>query len=342
MTYPPPLYVVWETTLACNLHCRYCGSAAGLKRGNELTTKEALSLCHDLNSLGAGRISLMGGEPLLREDLFILLHELKSLKQEAEVITNGLLLDREMALRLREMDIYGVSLSLDGDRDVHDMLRNHKGSYDAVERGVEYSQEAGLYTGILTQLNRDNIHCLDYLYELLISWQVDGWQIQLTAPTGYAKGTECMIGEGDILLLHDWAEGKQAEGRLHFYFADDIGYYHPLEPKIRSGKGRESCFMGCKAGLMTLGIASNGDIKGCLSLPDEFIEDNIRNRPLSQIWNDPNLFAYNRVGHELYGFCKDCVYGQVCRGGCSSFAYSTTGRLGDMRWCWYAKSKPKA
>ena len=86
---------------------------------------------------------------------------------------------------------------------------------------------------------------------------------------------------------------------------------------------------------MALGIASDGGVRGCLSLPEEFTEDNIRNRPLAEIWKDPDLFSYNRKGHPLYGDCVDCTYANVCRGGCSSFAYALHGRFGEMKHCFH-------
>lgn len=39
-----PVHVVWEITLACNLKCLHCGSRAGLRRPDELTTAECLEV----------------------------------------------------------------------------------------------------------------------------------------------------------------------------------------------------------------------------------------------------------------------------------------------------------
>ena len=37
-----PLVLAWELTLACNLRCKHCGSAAGFPRRNELNLAERL------------------------------------------------------------------------------------------------------------------------------------------------------------------------------------------------------------------------------------------------------------------------------------------------------------
>lgn len=331
----PPQVVVWELTLACNLRCRYCGSAAGRARDAELTTHEALDLCRQLRELEVGRVSLMGGEPLVRSDWRPILECLAELGQPVEIISNGVLVDREAAATMRKCDIYGLSLSLDGPARIHDDLRGRRGSFTAVERGVTHAQEAGLRVGLLTQINNTNLPFLDDLWRLATDWQVDGWQLQLTSPLGAALGSDCTVSERAVVELHQWAVDKQRLGGLHFYFADDIGYFHPAEPVLRSGALGDGCWLGCQAGLGALGIGSDGSVRGCLSLPEQLIEASIRDRRLRDIWYDRSLFGYNRQGHELAGDCAGCVYGQICRGGCASFSFATSGRLGEMRHCWH-------
>jgi len=335
VSYPAPLHAVWELTLRCNLRCRYCGSAAGRARDDELSTDESLRLCEAIRRLGVGRVTLMGGEPFLREDWAAIVAKLQQLGQPVDIISNGQLCDRATVRTLRQHDVYGLSLSLDGPEPVHDDLRARPGAFGRVARAVEHAQEAGLRVGIVTHVNRANLPFLDPMYELLASWAVDGWQLQLTSPLGYAAGTDCLVPESAILELHGWALAKQRVARLHLYFADDIGYFHPDEPILRSGQAEPSVWAGCPAGLHSFGIASNGGIRGCLSLPETFTEGNVRERPLREIWADPALFAYNRRPEPLQGGCTGCVYGKICRGGCRSFTYAASGRFGDMTHCWY-------
>ena len=64
----PPLMIVWEITLACNLRCRHCGSLAGNTRVKELSTEEALDLVRQMAEMKIPFVTLLGGEPLLRKD----------------------------------------------------------------------------------------------------------------------------------------------------------------------------------------------------------------------------------------------------------------------------------
>src|ERR1043165_9052749 len=63
-----PVHVVWEITLACDLKCLHCGSRAGRRRPNELSTAECLQVVDHLARLGTREVSLIGGESYLRRD----------------------------------------------------------------------------------------------------------------------------------------------------------------------------------------------------------------------------------------------------------------------------------
>jgi MoaA/NifB/PqqE/SkfB family radical SAM enzyme len=63
-----PVHVVWELTLACNLKCSHCGSRAGKRRPDELTTAEALAVVSQLARLGTRELTIIGGEAYLRRD----------------------------------------------------------------------------------------------------------------------------------------------------------------------------------------------------------------------------------------------------------------------------------
>ncbi len=91
-----------------------------------------------------------------------------------------------------------------------------------------------------------------------------------------------------------------------------------------------------------IGIESNGDVKGCLSLPDAggFVEGNVRRGRLSALWRRRGAFALNREFDEgrLGGFCARCRYRDICRGGCSWTAYSHTGSCFDNPYCFYRQA----
>ena len=109
-----------------------------------------------------------------------------------------------------------------------------------------------------------------------------------------------------------------------------MGYY--CEPPIT-----KTPWKGCYAGRHLMGVDADGSIKGCLSLPREMIEGNIRTEKLRTIWEDPERFKYNRYFSPdmMEGFCKDCPKSDPCRGGCTVTAYASTGSKFNNPYCCY-------
>ena len=118
--------------------------------------------------------------------------------------------------------------------------------------------------------------------------------------------------------------------------ADSIGYFDKNESYIRGRRFVINCWGGCQAGLTGIALDSVGNVKGCGALySDIFIEGNVRERSLKEIWNDTNCFSYNRNFNVsmLTGECKDCTVGEVCRGGCRASNYFGTGSLYENMFC---------
>ena len=89
-----PLYIGWDVTFRCNLHCDSCQTHRFVTQDQELTTEECLRIIKQLGRLKASIVSLTGGEPFVRDDIFILLQALKEEKIQVNLNTNGILLER--------------------------------------------------------------------------------------------------------------------------------------------------------------------------------------------------------------------------------------------------------
>jgi len=342
-----PRTVVWEITLACNLNCRHCGSRAGKPRPDELTGPEALTLCKDLADLGTKRLTLSGGEPTLRQDWPMLTEALTSRGVTVNLITNGRGWDAAVARRAKLFGLESVGFSVDGLEETHDYIRVGKHWKQLVE-AIGQTAALGLAVNVVTQINTRNAPELEELHALLRKLKVRSWQLQLGNPSGnMARHRELVLAPKDVLeLVPRIARLRRAGGRPRIYVGDNIGYYGDHEADLRDQGGLVPFWVGCLAGLSVMGIESNGNVKGCLSLPsqlngeDRFVEGNVRRRPLREIWEDPKAFAYNRqfAVDQLRGFCAGCEYAEVCRGGCSWTAFSHTGDRFDNPYCYYRQA----
>lgn len=81
--------LIIHLTNQCNLKCPHCYMKSGSKMVNELTTHEVIELSRNFKSIGGKSITLTGGEPTLRKDLFEIVDFLNSLDIDVLLLSNG-------------------------------------------------------------------------------------------------------------------------------------------------------------------------------------------------------------------------------------------------------------
>jgi uncharacterized protein len=131
-------------TLACNMRCVYCNQPEDA-RSWIITDDIAEALITYIVKRLSGRegfsVTWYGGEPLLALDrllsmqsaIYSLCKEYKVLLM-ASIVTNGLILDREIIKQLVESGIRQAQITLDGPLDVHDSRRKTKGGAGTFDR----------------------------------------------------------------------------------------------------------------------------------------------------------------------------------------------------------------
>lgn len=337
-----PLYCVWEITSRCNMHCLHCASNLGERedvRGHELTHEECLRVCRELAELGCGKLVLSGGEAVLRPGWDDIAREAVRLGMFVSLISNGFVIDAAMARRFREIGLCRVAISVDGFESTHNHMRQNERSFERAISAITSLRNENLPVNVVTHANRENFPQLPELEILFASLGVDIWRVQLGVPLGrMRKYPELVLAPEELPALADFLIAAKARARLRVSVGDNIGYFSHHEPALRENgrEGKLPFWSGCYAGCVSVGIEANGNVKGCLSLQaDEFIEGNLREKSLREIWNRPGAFAYTRSFEpdSLTGACKGCEYGEICRGGCTFLAFSTSGRSHDNPYC---------
>ena len=333
-----------EMTLECPCGCLACGSDAGRARKHELDAAEWLAVVDALADLGCRRVTLTGGEPLRRPDWPRVARRARERGLAVDMITSGVGLDAKTLAKIRRAKLAGVTLSVDGTADVHDRLRGGPGRYDEALDAIRRLDRAGLKVGVSTQINRLTLPTLDALAPEIQDAGALGWQFQLTMPAGRAAGRgDLVLAPEEMPEVHRAIRRLQRRRGLRPFVTDNLGWMTRDDPVLRTPqRGPERCWLGCFAGLRSVAIASDGGLKGCLALPDSFVEGNVRERPLAEIWRDPARFAWNRSFDRasLSGACASCSFGPVCRGGCTALAVTVHGRPGVSTHCFRLGGEP--
>lgn len=147
-----PLYVVWSLTYRCNQRCLYC--QIWKTKRQELNTRDVFRIIDELSSLGTKAICFSGGEPLLRDDLGIIInHALKAGIACIDINSNGSLVKE----RIGDIkDIRLLCLSLDGPQRVHDRIRG-KGAYRKVVEAARIAKKYKITVYFRTVLTKYNL-----------------------------------------------------------------------------------------------------------------------------------------------------------------------------------------
>lgn len=302
---------VWELTRRCNMRCVHCGSQAGDPGERELSRSQALYAADQLIELECRRVTLIGGEVTLCPYWADVARHLSQNGVICDVVTNGYGKTANDIDAFRYAGVSSVAVSVDGFRETHDELRGKPGAFAELESFCHAVVLSRIPLTAATTITRRSLPDLEPLSRWMREQQVENWQWQQVSPMGRAGSRQdlCLTREDVKLVLEKYRDLRR---RGPILLADNIGYYY-------QGLQR---FRGCAAGICVIGLDCEGNVRGCESLFDpQFIEGNLLERPLRDIWEDPNAFVYNRQfrSENLTGQCADCLYGAVCAGGCRSF-----------------------
>ena len=309
----PPRIVEFEITLACNLRCIHCYCEAGKRSPFELSTNEIKSLMDDLKELGVWAFDIVGGEPLLRKDIYDLLGYAKEIGLRIMINTNGTLINEDIVTRLK--DVYPdlmIGISLDGpDPETNDFVRG-KGSFERAVRGIKLLIKNGFDPVILNVINKRNWKKFEDMISLAKNIGVGKIYVDRFIPVGRGVVNRDKLDMSDS----EWIEAISHVRSVMEKYENDITFY--VEENITGDP--------CSAGITHASILANGWVVPCghFRYNKEFYMGNVRERPFSEIWNsfDPSkTFPAPEP-------CRSCEFLNVCGGGCKAVAYH---RYGDVK-----------
>ncbi|MEW6101740.1 MAG: radical SAM protein [Candidatus Omnitrophota bacterium] len=290
-----PLAVVWDITDKCNLNCIFCNQwkiePQGLvsdKKG--LNSRQKIEIIQKLSESGAWLLSFCGGEPLLCEDLPLLIKEAKASRMLVNISTNGLLLE-ERAKDIMAAGIDSVTISIDSHHpEVLARIRGNEGLFNAIDKGIKevrkLSENKSIFIEARCLINKQNCFLLE---ELVSRWQkiVDSFLLKPIYENpllGYSVPAEMRF-EPD--------EGEN----FRKYFADFLkkhkkidNPYHRLIPDFFfNGNGSLDCFS-CFAGTFFGALDSRGNLYPCREMTC------LPNPPLGNLLEEDFLALWNSQG----------------------------------------------
>ena len=316
----PPLWLLAEVTYRCPLHCVFCYNPVDYTRyGEELSTEEWLRVLREARKLGAAQLGFSGGEPLVRDDLEILVAEAHQLGYYTNLITSGVGLTEQRIKAFKEAGLDHIQLSFqDSTQELNDFL-THTRTFELKERVIKVVRAYGYPTVLNVVLHRLNI---DHIEQILAMAEAMGVEYLELANTQFYAWA--MVNRD--LLLPTRAQVERAEAITNA-FRERIGnkmrvffvvpdYYAKRPKACMNGWG--SVFLTITADGVALPCHEARQLPG-LTFP------NVREAELSWIWNESPGFNAYRGDAWIKEPCRTCPEKSKDFGGCRCQAYLLTG-----------------
>ncbi|MEH7387367.1 pyrroloquinoline quinone biosynthesis protein PqqE [Bacillus sp. JJ1521] len=319
----PPFSLLAELTHRCPLHCPYCSNPIEITlKEMELSTKDWKRVLSEAADLGVVEVHFSGGEPLLRKDLVELIEHANSLEMYTNLITSGIGLTEEKAMRLKKAGLANVQISFQaGEEKLSDRIGGFK-AFEKKQSAVEAVKRTGMHLAVNVVLHRLNIDTLDeiitFAHELgaerleLANTQFYNWALLnrgqlLPSKEQIARASETFEAARDRI-------GKEME--IIWVIPD----YYESTPK--------PCMGGW--GAIALTVAPSGDVLPCptAGMIDEITFKNVSEQSLNKIWYESDSFNRFRGDEWLPETCRSCDMLHQDGGGCRCQAFALTGDAG--------------
>jgi len=314
-----PLNAHIDLSYRCNLKCVHCycqGLSPDFSRGEpEMSEGELLRLVDELADIGSLFLTLSGGEPLLHGSFFTVARHARKRRFCLSILTNGMLVDEEMARKIAGLSPKTVELSIYGaNAAVHDSITGVTGSFDKLSRAVRLLKAQGLRVLLKSVIMKPNMR-----------------ESYIISKAATDMGADEHVSTLEVGPKNDRSIDVQ---RLQLS-GEDLKELLSNDPDPLPGasealgqKAKDRLICGC--GILGTYISPYGDVYPCIQLLIPM--GNIRRQRFSDIWR-----ARSKLRDELdsiYTYadmpvCRDCEFAGICKK-CLGTAYLETG---DMRAC---------
>ncbi|MDA0360081.1 MAG: pyrroloquinoline quinone biosynthesis protein PqqE [Proteobacteria bacterium] len=316
-----PLWVNAEITYKCPLHCVFCYNpldyASTFK--SELSTDDWLKVFRQSRDLGAVQLGISGGEPLMRDDVEIMVSEASQMGYYVNLLTSGIGLTEKRISAFKEGGLGQIQLSFqDSTKELNDFLSSTK-TFELKSKVAKLIKEHDYPMVLNVVLHRLNIDHMDQILEMAEAMGAD--HVELANSQYYAwalKNRSYLMPSEEQLRKAEETTNRFREkigNKMKLYFI--VPDYYANRPK--------ACMNGW--GSVFLNVAPDGLALPChearmlpgLTFP------NVRDNDMEWIWNESPAFNAYRGESWMKEPCRSCDDRTKDFGGCRCQAFQLTG-----------------
>ncbi len=312
----PPLWLLAELSYRCPLHCVFCYNPVDFaQQADELSTDDWLRVLREGRALGAVQLGLSGGEPLVRDDLEVIVAEAKRLGYYSNLLTSGVGLTAERAAALKAAGLDHVQLSFqDSTPEMNDFL-SHTRTFELKNRVAALIKAQGWPMVLNVVIHRLNIDHLDRIIDM--AHRLGAQYLEL-ANTQYYSWAH--VNRAQLLPTREQLQRAEAITEAWRTKLGDAMRIFFVAPDYHEGVAKK-CVNGW--GSMFLTVAPDGTALPCHTarmLPGPAFP-NVREASLRDIWFDSEGFNRYRGTAWMKEPCRSCEHQARDLGGCRCQAW---------------------
>ncbi|GEC17057.1 pyrroloquinoline quinone biosynthesis protein PqqE [Nitrobacter winogradskyi] len=318
---PPPIAMLAELTHRCPLACPYCSNPLELARANEeLSTSEWIETFRQAAALGVLHLHLSGGEPASRRDLIDLTKAAVSLGLYTNLITSGIGLTEARVDKLSAAGLDHVQLSIQGTRAPSaDHVSGCDGGHARKLSVAGWLRDAGIPLTLNAVCHRRNMGEIEDIISLAIELGARRVEIATVQFHGWA-----MLNQKALMPTMDQVAKATSivetmRARLEGVLVIDYvpaDYYATYPKACMGGWGRAG-----------FNVTPSGRVLPCHAAETikHLAFDNVRARPLGEIWYNGGAFNAFRGDGWMPEPCRSCERKDIDFGGCRCQAMALAG-----------------
>jgi radical SAM protein with 4Fe4S-binding SPASM domain len=306
-----PLVCHFDLTYQCNLNCVHCYVVR--EDRPELSTSEIKDILDQLAEVGTLYLTLSGGEIFTREDFFEIAKYARGLHFALRLMTNGTLIDEQVADRVAGLYPDRVSISIYSTMpEIHDGITLVSGSLARTIRAVKILRDRKVKLRIGGVLMKQNVNDYPKVYEFAqgMGATFQGDPRVTSRNNGDSFPLRFQINEDDLFRV--WkdpifsAQPRNEPEEFHSHHSsDDWGEFL------------------CGAAHTLFYISPYGDIYPCVQFPA--LCGNLRNEFFEKIWyHSPQMLEVRSTMPSQLPICSGCNLVEHCRT-CPGLAYIEEG-----------------
>jgi pyrroloquinoline quinone biosynthesis protein E len=316
----PPLWLLFELTYKCPLHCVFCYNPTDFTRtGTELTTEDWIRVLREARALGSVQLGLSGGEPLVRDDLELIVAEAHTLGFYTNLITSGVGLTEARLQALKRVGLDHIQLSFqDSTREMNDFLSSTR-TFELKSKVAKLIKQYDYPMVLNVVLHRMNIDHVEEILHMAEQMGADYVELANTQYYGWAaRNRDRLLPSREQLQHAEEATERfrdKVGQRIRVFFV--VPDYFERRPK--------PCMNGL--GSIFLTITPDGTALPCHAarmLPGiDF--PNVQTSSVESVWYDSAGFNHFRGDSWMKEPCRSCPEKTRDFGGCRCQAYLLTG-----------------